>query len=101
MYHWEIVYLKQINHYKSKYELIIAGGSIEDVYYDAVDFFKSKNMDEHVIRLQYKMIQSQCELEINGNVHVSTCIMECIRYFTTCLEKAVLSLNNIIRREYY
>ena len=34
---------------------------------------KSKNMDEHVICLQYKMniiIRSQCELEINGKVYV-------------------------------
>ena len=80
-----------LNQNMSEY-LIIASGSIEDVYYDAVDFFKSKNMDEHVIRLQYKMndiIESQCELEINVNVHdVTTCIMECIRYFISVIQHA-------------
>ena len=37
--------------------LLLATGSeyIEDIYYDAVDFFRSKNMEEHVMMLQVKM----------------------------------------------
>ena len=78
-----------INQSMSEY-LMIASGSdyLEDVYYDAVDFFKSKNMDEHVIRLQYKMndiIRSQCELEINGNVYV---FLECTQRFISVVQHA-------------
>ena len=78
-----------INENISKY-LIIASGSdyLEDVYYDAVDFYKSKNMDEHVICLQYKMsiiIRSQCELEINGKVYV---FLECTQRFISVVQHA-------------
>ena len=37
---------------------------IDDIYYDAVDFFRAKNMEEHLMMLQVKMnaiIQSRCE----------------------------------------
>ena len=38
---------------------------LEDVYYDAVDFFRGKNMERHVYKLQLKMyviIKRQCDL---------------------------------------
>ena len=38
---------------------------LEDVYYDAVDFFRGKNMKRHVYKLQLKMyviIKRQCDL---------------------------------------
>ena len=46
--------------------LIRATGSdfFEDVYYDAIDFFRAKNMEEHVYQLQRKMyvtIRSKCD----------------------------------------
>ena len=92
-----------INQSMSEY-LMLASGSdyLEDVYYDAVDFFKSKNMDEHVIRLQYKMndvIRSQCELEIKGNVYIFWMYSPLYFCGTTCLEKAVLLLNYIVRNK--
>ena len=39
---------------------------IEDIYYDAVAFFRAKNMEEHLMMLQVKMnaiIQSRCDMQ--------------------------------------
>ena len=67
--------------------LLLATGSeyIEDIYYDAVDFFRSKNMEEHVMQLQVKMsaiIQNRCDLRNSEGV------MKCSNHFTSIMYRA-------------
>ena len=74
-----------INENISEYLLIASGSDyLEDVYYDAVDFFRAKNMKEHALQLQFKMhdiIQSRCDVEDND-------LSKCFRYFTSATVRA-------------
>ena len=74
-----------INENISEYLLIASGSDyLEDVYYDAVDFFRAKNMKEHALQLQFKMhdiILSRCDVENND-------LSECFRYFTSATVRA-------------
>ena len=57
---------------------------LEDVYYDAVDFFKAKNMEKHVVQLQLKMddiIQSRCDFKYDD-------LWECLEYFSSAIVHA-------------
>lgn len=62
---------------KAYYYLIVANVSeyLEEVYYDAVDFFRAKNMEEHMINIQLRMkfaIQTQC---LSSPDNITICLL--------------------------
>ena len=70
---------------KNVYEYLLrATGSeyLEDVYYDAIDFFRAKNMKGHVYQLQFRMyiiIKRRCDWRD---------LLECSLHFSTSASRA-------------
>ena len=59
---------------------------LEEVYFDAVDFFKAKDMEEHAVLIQSKMqlvILSKCVIDQNGS---------CVSYLEQSLSNAMKRL---------
>ena len=85
---------------------------LEDVYYDTVDFFRAKSMEDHVIQLQLKMnaiILSRCDIDgvLECSLHIATSVFfyawkrQCYHllgthsFFKSRPPKRVLFYNNI------